>query len=267
MGGKSAAAKYSQMKWHIDNREDWGKDDWKDDQNNSGWDGGKNAGWQAGGTVVGNGKCRARGHIRAAVQGKSAAVKYSQMQWPKDKPEGWGKYDREHDENNSGGRGDGEHGGWKADSTGGGNCNEGRVRWNSRGVRGGSGKAGDGTATRLYVAQLPGGISSAMLEDIFKDYGNVTNVHLMTQKAIKGCIAAFVDYSSPEECDLAILALDQKYEIRTGIGVITVKHATDARAFSSYLQKDKDWGSWSDWKWDGDWNEGMVQLEVFRSVG
>ena len=124
MGGKSAAAKYSQMKWHIDNREDWGKDDWKDDQNNSGWDGGKNAGWQAGGTVVDNGKCRAHGHIRAAVEGKSAAVKYSQMQWPKDKPEGWGKYDREHDENNSG-RGDRKHGGWQADSTGGGNCNGG----------------------------------------------------------------------------------------------------------------------------------------------
>ena len=68
-----------------------------------------------------------------------------------------------------------------------------------------------------------------MLEDIFKDYGNVTNVHLMTQKAIKGCIAAFVDYSSPEECDLAILALDQKYEIRTDISVTTVKNATDAR--------------------------------------
>ena len=80
----------------------------------------------------------------------------------------------------------------------------------------------------------------------------------MTQKAIKGCIAAFVDYSSPEECDLAILALDQKYKIRTGIGVITVKYAIDARTFSSYSQEDKDWNSWSDGKWDSDRNEGWL---------
>merc|ERR550514_105578 len=88
---------------------------------------------------------------------------------------------------------------------------------------GGGGKGADGS--RLHVANLPEGIDPSTVQTVFQTYGNVTNVHVMGNKAINGCVAAFVDYSSPQECEMAIQTLDQKYEIQPGLGPITVKRA------------------------------------------
>merc|ERR1740121_2205392 len=88
---------------------------------------------------------------------------------------------------------------------------------------GGCGHGGGGT--RLYVGNLPEGIDSATLEFVFKTYGSVTNVYVMGQKSIKGCVAAFVDYGTPREAQVAIATLHDKYEIQPGLGPITVKHA------------------------------------------
>ncbi|CAK0855256.1 unnamed protein product [Prorocentrum cordatum] len=136
------------------------------------------------------------------------------VKWAKDRDsggdKGWG-----------GGKGaapfNGGGGGWQDRGGGGG--------WQGGGGGGKGGGGSGASGTRLYVANLPEGIDNTTLEYVFKTYGSVTNVHVMGQKAIKGCVSAFVDYSTPQECDVAIATLHDKYEIQPGLGPITVKHA------------------------------------------
>lgn len=96
------------------------------------------------------------------------------------------------------------------------------------GGKGGFGGGGGGKGepgTKLYVGNLPGDIPREDIERVFKTYGSVTDVHLMTGKSKSGQACAFVRYSTQVEANNAIAAMAQGYEIRPGEGNIIVKLA------------------------------------------
>merc|ERR1719446_1805653 len=77
---------------------------------------------------------------------------------------------------------------------------------------------------KLFVGDLPGDIAREALFAVFSTYGTVTDVHLMTGKSRSGAACALVEYSNSLEAQTAINTLHQKYEIRPGSGMITVRH-------------------------------------------
>lgn len=84
-------------------------------------------------------------------------------------------------------------------------------------------------STRLYVANLPEDIQEQALEYVFSTYGKVEKVHIMSERSVRGCVAAFVDLSSAEDAETAISALHKRYEIREGFGNIIVSPALNQR--------------------------------------
>lgn len=90
---------------------------------------------------------------------------------------------------------------------------------------GGGGKDGGVPGTKLYVGNLPGDIQRAALDVVFKTYGEVTDIHIMTGKSKSGQACAFVRYGNSIEASNAIAAMSQGYEIRPGEGNIIVKLA------------------------------------------
>eukprot|EP00933_Yihiella_yeosuensis_P076244 TRINITY_DN8591_c0_g7_i1.p1 TRINITY_DN8591_c0_g7~~TRINITY_DN8591_c0_g7_i1.p1 ORF type:complete len:289 (-),score=67.56 TRINITY_DN8591_c0_g7_i1:91-957(-) len=79
---------------------------------------------------------------------------------------------------------------------------------------------------KLFVGNLPPDITPDVLNMVFKTYGNVKDMHIMAGKAKSGQSCAFVEYSTPQEAETAVLTLHEKYEIRPGDGMIVVKYAS-----------------------------------------
>mmetsp|Transcript_37552 Transcript_37552/g.70003 ORF Transcript_37552/g.70003 Transcript_37552/m.70003 type:complete len:240 (-) Transcript_37552:133-852(-) len=88
----------------------------------------------------------------------------------------------------------------------------------------GGGKEGV-PGTKLYVGNLPGDIQREAIDMVFKTYGTVTDIHIMTGKSKSGQACAFVRYANSVEANNAIAAMAQGYEIRPGEGHIIVKLA------------------------------------------
>jgi len=80
-----------------------------------------------------------------------------------------------------------------------------------------------GAPCKLFVGDLPGDIAREALVAVFSTYGAVTDVHLMTGKSRSGAACALVEYSNVTDAQTAIATLHQKYEIRPGTGMITVR--------------------------------------------
>jgi RNA recognition motif-containing protein len=76
---------------------------------------------------------------------------------------------------------------------------------------------------KLFVGDLPSDITREALIAVFSTYGAVTDVHLMTGKSRSGAACALIEYSNITEAQTAINTLHQKYEIRPGAGMITVR--------------------------------------------
>jgi len=116
--------------------------------------------------------------------------------------------------------------GFKGGYNGGYNSYQGESYGN--GGKGGCGGGGGGKGepgTKLYVGNLPGDIQKDAIEHVFKTYGTVNDVHIMTGKSKSGQACAFVRYAQQVEANNAIAAMAQGYEIRPGEGHIIVKLA------------------------------------------
>lgn len=113
-----------------------------------------------------------------------------------------------------GGYHSGASGGWGGDSYG-----------NGKGGGGGGGGGKGEPGTKLYVGNLPGDIQREALDMVFKTYGSVTDIHIMTGKSKSGQACAFVRFSTQVEANNCIAAMAQGYEIRPGEGHIIVKLA------------------------------------------
>jgi len=86
---------------------------------------------------------------------------------------------------------------------------------------------------RLCVTNLPKDLAQNALDYVFGTYGKVTNVHFppgQTEERIQ----AFVEYSTAEDAETAVMSLDGKYEIRPGFGSISVKHASHTARSTPY---------------------------------
>jgi hypothetical protein len=81
-----------------------------------------------------------------------------------------------------------------------------------------------GGGCKLFIGDLPGDIAREALVAVFSTYGAVLDVHVMTGKSRSGAACALVEYSSLHEAQTAIATLHQKYEIRPGSGMITVRY-------------------------------------------
>jgi len=211
---------------------------WQDRGNDRGGGGG---GWQSNDRGGGGGGWQDRGGDRGYDRGGDRGGDWrggsSGWQDDRDRRGGGGNW-QDH-----GDRGGGSWGG----------KGSGKDEWRDRGDRGdswgkgggkdggysnydkGGGKGGKVTSdTRLYVANLPEDIQENALEYVFKTYGSVKEVHLMTGKNQNGCIAGFVEMGASEEADIAIASLHEKYEIRSGFGPIIVRKASSKNRSAPY---------------------------------
>lgn len=94
---------------------------------------------------------------------------------------------------------------------------------------GGGGGGGSNAGQKIYVANLPEDIHKDALEYVFRTYGRLEDVHIMSGRSKSGRAAAFIVYSHPDEAGKAIKAMQSGYEIRPGQGDIQVKFASDQR--------------------------------------
>eukprot|EP00439_Symbiodinium_sp_Y106_P076395 s532_g15.t1 len=98
---------------------------------------------------------------------------------------------------------------------------------------GGRGGQGGAPGTKIYVGNLPTDINKQALSQVFSNYGQVEDVHIMTGR-LSAKRAADWYYNSKDAND-AILAMAQGYEIRQGDGHIVVRLA-DGEARSMQLR-------------------------------
>lgn len=136
-----------------------------------------------------------------------------------------GRYDR-----GSYSYGDHDHDRGRGDNRGYGYGSE-RTSLVSRGddrYNGSSGKGGP-PGTKLYVSNLPSDITREALEYVFRTYGSIHDIHIMTGRSNSRQGCAFICYSTIEDARRCIAAMQRGYEIRPGEGDIVVKFADDQR--------------------------------------
>eukprot|EP00927_Polykrikos_kofoidii_P034986 TRINITY_DN2956_c0_g1_i4.p1 TRINITY_DN2956_c0_g1~~TRINITY_DN2956_c0_g1_i4.p1 ORF type:complete len:327 (+),score=44.48 TRINITY_DN2956_c0_g1_i4:97-1077(+) len=78
---------------------------------------------------------------------------------------------------------------------------------------------------KLYIGNLPGDITRDAIETVFSTYGTLEDVHVMNGRSKTGHSCAFVVYSTIDEAETAMAAMQTGYEIRPGEGNIVVKSA------------------------------------------
>lgn len=83
-----------------------------------------------------------------------------------------------------------------------------------------------GTATKLFVGNLPHDIDEAAMNTVFGSYGSLQCIFIMHGGSSSQQACAFVEYNTEYEAKTAINTLDGKYEIRPGEGPITVREAS-----------------------------------------
>jgi len=80
---------------------------------------------------------------------------------------------------------------------------------------------------KLFVGGVPTGCGDKELRALFSTYGEVLDVYILASKASqegqRGC--AFVRYSTPTSCAMAIEALHGKYAMKTGELPLVVRYA------------------------------------------
>jgi len=86
---------------------------------------------------------------------------------------------------------------------------------------GGNGEGG----TKLYVANLPKDITKDMIDYVFKNYGRVEDIFIMTGRSTNGQAAAFVKFTNVEEARNCVAAMRTGYEIKPGDGHLQVRYA------------------------------------------
>jgi len=78
------------------------------------------------------------------------------------------------------------------------------------------------TRCKLFVGNLFASLPREALTTVFSEFGRVVNVHVMTGKSKFGSACAFVEMSSPQEAEIALRAMHQKYEPRIGSGTAPI---------------------------------------------
>lgn len=78
------------------------------------------------------------------------------------------------------------------------------------------------TRCKLFVGNLFPNLPMQALTTVFSDYGRVINVHVMTGKSKFGSACAFVEMSNPQEAEVALRAMHQKFEPRIGSGTAPI---------------------------------------------
>lgn len=68
------------------------------------------------------------------------------------------------------------------------------------------------------------------MDVVFRTYGRVEDVVLMTKNSRNGQVAAFVRYEDVRSAKKAVAAMEQGYEIRPGEGNINVRFAEEGGA-------------------------------------
>jgi len=205
----------------------WGKDSASSKGDKGGWNGG---GW-GGDSWSGGGWNDGKGGSKGSKGGGGWQAIGGPGGW-QDSSRGGNNW-QEQDRWNSGGwqdrRQDWSGGGWQ----GGGGKDWGSSGYGGKdGGKSGGGKGWDHVepSGKLFVGNLPEDIQDSALEYVFGTYGKVQKVHIMNNNSKNGAIAAFVEYSAPEEAETAIASLNERYEIRPGFGPIHVKHANNRRS-------------------------------------
>jgi len=82
---------------------------------------------------------------------------------------------------------------------------------------------------KLYVANLPPDITQEALEYVFKNYGRLEDVFIMSGRSDTGQSGAFIVYESASDAKTCLNAMSNGYEIRPGEGNILVKFADGDR--------------------------------------
>jgi len=78
------------------------------------------------------------------------------------------------------------------------------------------------TRCKLFVGNLFANLPREALTTVFGEFGRVVNVHLMTGKSKFGSACAFVEMATPQEAEVALGAMHQKYEPRIGSGTAPI---------------------------------------------
>jgi len=78
------------------------------------------------------------------------------------------------------------------------------------------------TRCKLFVGNLQGTLSKEAIAAAFSEFGKVVNAHVMTGKSKFGSACAFIEFSNPQEADLALRAMHQKFEPRIGSGTAPI---------------------------------------------
>mmetsp|Transcript_123036 Transcript_123036/g.342677 ORF Transcript_123036/g.342677 Transcript_123036/m.342677 type:complete len:295 (+) Transcript_123036:55-939(+) len=78
------------------------------------------------------------------------------------------------------------------------------------------------TRCKLFVGNLFANLPKEALAAVFAEFGRVVNVHVMTGKSKFGSACAFVEMSNPQEAEIALRAMHQKYEPRIGSGTAPI---------------------------------------------
>mmetsp|Transcript_31549 Transcript_31549/g.90489 ORF Transcript_31549/g.90489 Transcript_31549/m.90489 type:complete len:290 (+) Transcript_31549:100-969(+) len=78
------------------------------------------------------------------------------------------------------------------------------------------------TRCKLFVGNLFANLPREALTTVFSEFGRVMNVHVMTGKSKFGSACAFVEMSNPQEAEIALRAMHQKFEPRIGSGTAPI---------------------------------------------
>lgn len=87
---------------------------------------------------------------------------------------------------------------------------------------------GEVSDTKLFVGNLPDDISEDALQYVFRTYGTVNHIHIMSGKSKTGQACAFIEYTAAQGAETAAFTLNGKYEIRPGYGPLKVKKANSS---------------------------------------
>mmetsp|Transcript_113777 Transcript_113777/g.321771 ORF Transcript_113777/g.321771 Transcript_113777/m.321771 type:complete len:547 (+) Transcript_113777:77-1717(+) len=96
--------------------------------------------------------------------------------------------------------------------------------------KGGKGGSKDAPGSKVYLGSLPPDITKETLDTVFRTYGKIEDIHIMTGRSEKtDASCAFVRYSTAAEAESCVAAMEVGYEISPGEGNIIVRIANDRK--------------------------------------
>eukprot|EP00933_Yihiella_yeosuensis_P041442 TRINITY_DN35832_c0_g1_i1.p1 TRINITY_DN35832_c0_g1~~TRINITY_DN35832_c0_g1_i1.p1 ORF type:complete len:236 (+),score=30.81 TRINITY_DN35832_c0_g1_i1:21-728(+) len=85
----------------------------------------------------------------------------------------------------------------------------------------------------LFACRLASNVEPSAVEDVFKKYGSVQQVHVISGYSRSGLSCAYIEYKRQDEARAAMNDLHDKFEFHKGDGPIVVKWAVKGRGSSS----------------------------------